>query len=54
MLKWILEKWDVSVWTGINWLKTGSNGRLSRIRWCTFRFHNAGTFTDWLQHEVKL
>jgi hypothetical protein len=26
ILRWILWKWDVGVWTGSNWLKIGTNG----------------------------
>jgi hypothetical protein len=28
ILKWILKKQDVKVWTGFMWLRTGSSGRL--------------------------
>jgi len=27
ILKWIFEKWD-GAWTGLNWLRKGSDGRL--------------------------
>jgi len=26
ILRWILRKWDVGVWTGSSWLKTGTDG----------------------------
>ena len=26
LLKWILEKWDRKMWTGLIWLKTGTSG----------------------------
>jgi hypothetical protein len=29
ILKWILSKWDVSMWTGLIWLRIGSSGGLS-------------------------
>jgi hypothetical protein len=29
ILKWILKKKGVSVWTRLNWLKIGSSGRVS-------------------------
>jgi len=25
---WILKEWDISVWTGFTWLRTGTSGRL--------------------------
>jgi hypothetical protein len=29
ILRWILKKWDVWAWTGLNWLKVGTgSGRL--------------------------
>ena len=24
ILKWIFRKWDVGVWTGLSWLRTGT------------------------------
>jgi hypothetical protein len=24
ILRWIFEKWDVGVWTGLSWLRTGT------------------------------
>jgi hypothetical protein len=26
ILRWIFRKWDVGVWTGLNWLRTGTGG----------------------------
>jgi len=26
ILRWIFRKWDVGVWTGSSWLKTGTGG----------------------------
>ena len=26
ILRWIFRKWDVGVWTGSNWLRTGTCG----------------------------
>jgi hypothetical protein len=26
VLSWIFRKWDVGVWTGSNWLRTGTDG----------------------------
>ena len=26
ILRWILRKWDVGVWTGLGWLKIGTGG----------------------------
>jgi hypothetical protein len=26
ILKWFPEKWDVRVWTGLDWLRIGPNG----------------------------
>jgi len=26
ILRWIFWKWDVGVWTGFSWLKTGTGG----------------------------
>jgi hypothetical protein len=26
ILKWIFRKWDVEVWTGLNWLRIGAGG----------------------------
>jgi len=26
MLRWIFRKWDVVVWTGSSWLRTGTGG----------------------------
>jgi hypothetical protein len=26
ILRWILRKWDVGVWTGSSWLKIGTGG----------------------------
>jgi hypothetical protein len=28
ILKWFLKKQDVRIWTGSNWLRIGSSGRL--------------------------
>jgi hypothetical protein len=28
ILKWIFQKWDARVWTGLNWFETVSIGRL--------------------------
>ena len=28
ILEWILQQWDVSVWTGYVWLSTGTGGML--------------------------
>jgi hypothetical protein len=27
ILRWILRKWDVGVWTGLSWLRIGTGGR---------------------------
>jgi len=27
ILRWIFSKWDVGVWTGMSWLRTGTGGR---------------------------
>jgi len=27
ILRWIFRKWDVGVWTGLNWLRIGTGGR---------------------------
>jgi hypothetical protein len=27
ILRWILRKWDVGLWTGTTWLKKGRGGR---------------------------
>ena len=27
ILKWIIRKWDVEVWTGSSWLRIGTGGR---------------------------
>ena len=27
ILRWIFRKWDVGVWTGLIWLRTGTGGR---------------------------
>jgi len=26
ILRWILRKWDVGVWTGLSWLRIGTGG----------------------------
>jgi len=26
ILRWIFRKWDVGVWTGLSWLRTGIGG----------------------------
>ena len=26
ILRWILRKWDVGVWTGLSWLRIGTDG----------------------------
>jgi hypothetical protein len=26
ILRWILRKWDVGVWTGLSWLRIGTSG----------------------------
>ena len=26
ILRWIFRKWDVGVWTGLSWLRIGTNG----------------------------
>jgi hypothetical protein len=26
ILRWIFRKWDVGVWTGLNWLRIGTSG----------------------------
>jgi len=26
LLRWIFRKWDVGVWTGLMWLRTGTDG----------------------------
>jgi len=26
ILRWIFRKWDVGVWTGLSWLRTGTGG----------------------------
>jgi hypothetical protein len=31
LLKWILEKWDMRMWTGFNWVKIGSIGGLCEL-----------------------
>jgi hypothetical protein len=28
IIKWILEKWDEVVWTGLTWLRIGTSGGL--------------------------
>jgi hypothetical protein len=28
ILRWIFRKWDVGVWTGMNWLRIGAGGGL--------------------------
>jgi len=28
ILRWILRKWDVGVWTGSSWLRVGTGGGL--------------------------
>ena len=28
ILRWIFRKWDVGVWTGSSWLRTGTGGGL--------------------------
>jgi hypothetical protein len=30
-LKWIFKTWDWEVWTGFNWLRIGTSGRLLRV-----------------------
>jgi hypothetical protein len=25
-LKWVFRRWDVGVWTGLNWLRIGTGG----------------------------
>jgi hypothetical protein len=27
ILRWIFRKWDVGVWTGLSWLRIGTDGR---------------------------
>ena len=27
ILRWIFRKWDVGVWTGLGWIRTGTGGR---------------------------
>jgi len=27
VLRWLIRKWDVGVWTGSSWLRIGSGGR---------------------------
>jgi hypothetical protein len=31
ILKWILKKYDVRAWSGLDWLRTGSNGGLLKM-----------------------
>ena len=26
ILRWIFKKWDVGIWTGLSWLRTGTGG----------------------------
>jgi hypothetical protein len=28
ILKWIFKKWDVGAWTGLSWLRIGTDGGL--------------------------
>ena len=32
IVRWILRKWGVGVWTGSNWLRIGTGGGLLRMR----------------------
>ena len=32
ILRWILRKWDVGIWTGSSWFKLGSGGGHLRMR----------------------
>ena len=32
ILRWILRKWDMGVWTGSSWLKIGTGGGHLRLR----------------------
>jgi len=32
ILRWILRKWDVGVWTGSSWLRIGTGGGQLRMR----------------------
>jgi hypothetical protein len=34
-----LERWDEVMWTGLVWLRIGTNGELLLIRQLTFRSH---------------
>jgi hypothetical protein len=39
ILKWVLKKYDLEVWTGFNWLKLESISGLLWTWWWTIRFH---------------
>jgi hypothetical protein len=32
ILRWIVRKWDVGVWTGSSWLRIGTGGDFLRMR----------------------
>jgi hypothetical protein len=39
ILEWIQRNFGVKVWTGFNWLRIGSNGRILRALLSIFGFH---------------
>jgi hypothetical protein len=47
ILKRIFRKWDVGVWTGLSWLRTGTGGRYLWMRWWTYGFHNFMRGISW-------
>jgi hypothetical protein len=57
ILRWILRKEFVSVWTGFKWLKIGLNSRSLWTRWSTFGFRKNWRMSwidGWLSVSRKL
>ena len=46
ILRWIFWKWEGVVGTGWSWLRIGTGGGHSWVRWWTFRFQKCGEFLD--------
>jgi hypothetical protein len=44
ILKWILKKYDVNVWTGFSWFRIGSVAGCCEHNNKIFRFHKSGYF----------